>query len=254
MRVAALYDIHGNLPALDAVLAETDAAGVNLIVVGGDFLMGPMPRLVLERLRALGNRVRFIRGNTERDLLGGMADNPNEPRTWVTRAAWVSEQLKEDGRNFLVSLPLTLQLDVAGLGFALFCHGTPRSDDEIITRATPPERILPALEGVSEEIIVCGHTHMQFDRAVGTRRLINAGSVGLPYEGQPGAYWALLGPDVELRRTEYDVENAARRIMATEFPAADDFARKYVLASPTSEDAIQFFEAMARKRASTSQA
>ena len=254
MRIAALYDIHGNLPALDSVLAETDVAGVDLIVVGGDFLMGPMPRLTLERLRALGNRVRFIRGNTERDLLGGMADNPNEPRIWVTRGTWVSEQLKEDDRTFLASLPLTLQLDVADLGFVLFCHGTPRSDDEIITRATPPERILPALEGVSEEIIVCGHTHMQFDRAVGTRRLINAGSVGLPYEGHPGAYWALLGPDVELRRTEYDVENAAQRIMATEFPSADDFARRYLLASPTSEDAIQFFEAMARKRASTSQA
>ncbi len=251
MRVAAVYDIHGNLPALDAVLAEAKATRIDLIVVGGDFVMGPMPRLTLERLRALGSRVRFIRGNTERDLLGGMADNPKEPRSWVARAAWVTEQLDRDDRTFLAGLPTTLQLDVTGLGPVLFCHGTPRSDEEIITRATSVERILPALEGVREKTIVCGHTHMQFDRAVDSQRLVNAGSVGLPYEGHPGAYWALLGPGVELRRTGYDVETTARQIIATGFPAAEDFVRKYVLVSPSREDATQFFEAMARERSAS---
>ena len=248
MRVAALYDVHGNLPALGAVLAEVEAAGVDLIVVGGDFVMGPMPRLTLERLRALGNCVRFIRGNTERDLVGGMTDNPREPGVWVARAAWVAGQLEPHDRAVLGSLPTTLQLDVDGLGPVLFCHGTPRSDEEIITRATPVERIQPALEGVSERTVICGHTHMQFDRVVGAHRLVNAGSVGMPYEGQPGAYWALLGPGVELRRTWYDVEEAAQRIMATGFPAAEEFLRKNVLVSPRPEDAIQTFEAMARER------
>ncbi len=252
MRVAALYDIHGNLPALDAVLAEGEAACVDLIVVGGDFVMGPMPRLTLHRLRALGNRVRFIRGNTERDLLGGMVDNPHVPRVWVARAAWVARQLEPDDRAFLAGLPATLQLDVDGLGPVLFCHGTPRSDEEIITRATPVERIQQALEGVSGKTVICGHTHMQFDRVVGAHRLVNAGSVGMPYEGQPGVYWALLGPGVELRRTWYDVEEAVQRIMATGFPAAEEFSRKNVLVSPRPEDAIETFEATARERSASS--
>jgi putative phosphoesterase len=248
MRVAALYDIHGNLPALEAVLAEREAAAADLIVVGGDFVMGPMPRPTLERLRGLGNRVRFIRGNTERDLLGGMADNPSEPQVWVARAAWVARQLERDDRIFLGGLPTTLQLNVDGLGLVLFCHGTPRSDEEIVTRATPVERILPALAGVSAEVVICGHTHMQYDRVVRAVRLVNSGSVGMPYEGQPGARWALLGPGVELRRTQYDLEEAARQIIATRFPEAEEFSRKYVLASPRPEDAIQLFEAMARAR------
>jgi len=248
MRVAALYDIHGNLPALDAVLAEMEVARPDLIVVGGDFVMGPMPRATLERLRALGTCARFIRGNTERDLLGGMADNPSEPRVWAARGVWAAGQLAPDDRIFLGGLPPTLQLNVDGLGPVLFCHGTPRSDDAIITRATPVERILPALEGVGATTVICGHTHMQFDRAVGSHRVVNAGSVGMPYEGLPGAYWALLGPDVELRRTRYDIEHAARQIMATGFPAAEDFLRKYVSVSPRPEDAIQAFEAMARER------
>ncbi len=248
MRVAALYDIHGNLPALDAVLAEVEVAGADLIVVGGDFVMGPMPRMTLKRLRALGNCVRFIRGNTERDLLGGMADNLREPRAWAARAAWVAGQLEPDDRIFLGRLPAMLTLDVDGLGIALFCHGTPRSDEEIITRATPVERILPSLEGLNPKIIVCGHTHMQFDRVVGSVRLVNAGSVGMPYEGKPGAYWALLGPKVELRCTRYDVENAARQIMATSFPWAGEFAQENILVSPKAEDAIKMFEAMAQER------
>ncbi len=252
MRVAALYDIHGNLPALDAVLAEVTAAGVDLIVAGGDFVMGPMPRPTLERLRARGNYVRFIRGNTERDLLGGMADSPKEPRAWAARAAWVAGQLDPDDRAFLDGLPVTLLLDVDGLGPVLFCHGTPRSDEEIITRATPVERIVPALEGVSAKTVICGHTHMQFDRPVGSQRLVNAGSVGMPYEGQPSAYWALLGPGVELRRTGYDVEQAALRIMATGFPDAEEFSRARVLVSPRPEDAIRIFEAMAQARSATS--
>jgi len=252
MRVAALYDIHGNLPALDAVLAEVAAAGVDLIVAGGDFVMGPMPRPTLERLRGLGNYVRYIRGNTERDLLGGMADSPKEPRAWVARAAWVVGQLDPDERAFLNGLPATLLLDVDGLGPVLFCHGTPRSDEEIITRSTPVERIVPALAGVRAKTVICGHTHMQFDRPIGSQRLVNAGSVGMPYEGQPGAYWALLGPGVELRRTAYDVEQAALRIMATGFPDAEEFSRANVLVSPRPEDAIRVFEAMAQGRSGTS--
>ena len=247
MRVAALYDIHGNLPALNAVLAELDAVRPDVIVVGGDFLMGPMPVRTLKRLRALGDRARFIRGNTERNLLRSMADNPIEPQAWAARAKWVAGRLDEAARVFLTELTLTLRIDTDGVGPVLFCHGTPHSDEEIITRATPAEYIASVLAEVGEATVVCGHTHMQFDRTVGAHRVVNAGSVGLPYEGNPGAYWALLGPEIELRRTGYDTRAAALEIMMTGFPAADDFARKYVLTSPSSDQAVQFFEAQANR-------
>jgi len=245
MRIAALYDIHGNLPALEAVLAEIKQASVDLVVVGGDFVMGPMPRQTLERLLDLGDRVRFIRGNTERELLHSMDDNPYNPTVWVARAAWVAEQLDVGQRAFLASLAETMQLDVTGLGSTLFCHGSPRSDEDIITRVTPPDRILPMLNGITAGVVVCGHTHMQFDRIVESARLVNPGSVGMPYEGTPGAYWALLGPDIELKRGRYETEVAARQIAATGFPEADEFAREHVLRSPDPDHAVRTMESRA---------
>jgi putative phosphoesterase len=223
--VAALYDVHGNLPALEAVLEEVAALGVELVVSGGDVVAGPFPRATLDALSALDDRVRFVRGNADRD--------PGE---------WAAAQLRPEQLEFLAALPETISLDVDGLGRVLFCHGSPRSDEELITPATPPERVMPMLAGINEAVVVCGHTHMQFDRTFGGTRVLNAGSVGMPYADRPGAYWALLGPDVELRRTEYDLRHAAERIRATGFPGADDFARENVLAVPTAQEAITVFE------------
>jgi hypothetical protein len=135
---------------------------------------------------------------------------------------------------------------VDGLGPVLFCHGSPRSDDEILTAVSPEERVVAALGGVDEAIVVCGHTHAQFDRRVSGKRLVNAGSVGMPYEAKPGAYWALLGPEVELRRTAYDLAATAEAIRATGFPEADALAAENVLAVPSAAEATERFEAMAR--------
>jgi diadenosine tetraphosphatase ApaH/serine/threonine PP2A family protein phosphatase len=135
---------------------------------------------------------------------------------------------------------------VDGLGSVLFCHGSPRSDEEIITAITPPKRLDPMLDGVREQVIVCGHTHVQFDRIVGDRRLVNAGSVGMPYEGKAGiACWALLGPDVELRRSHYDVESAAEAIRASGYPDAEEFVQEYILAPESAEEATAHFEGLA---------
>jgi predicted phosphodiesterase len=185
MRVAALYDIHGNLPALDAVLAEMPE--VEAIVVGGDVLPGPLARETLDRLASLPN-VRYVMGNGDREAI---------------------EEFPE-----VADWPDTVTLDVDGLGPVLFCHGSPRSDTEMITILTGEERLAPMLEGVAEQTIVGGHTHRQFDRTLLGRRIVNAGSVGLPYEGIAAAFWLLLGPDVELRRTEYDVPAAVERLRA----------------------------------------
>lgn len=225
MRVAALYDIHGNLPALEAVLAELESVAPDLVVVGGDAVLGPFPRETLETLLALDERARFVRGNTDRVL-----DH------------FAAEALTPEQRDFLAGLPLTVSLEVDGLGPILFCHASPRSDEEIVTRLSPEARLAPMLEGVAEDVVIGGHTHVQFDRTASGKRLVNGGSVGMPYEDEPGAYWALLGPDVQLRRTPYDLEAAVERIAASGHPDAEAWAREYVYAVNKPDEASRYFE------------
>jgi putative phosphoesterase len=235
VRVAALYDVHGNLPALEAVLAEVEHAGVDLLLFGGDLVSGPLPRETLERLTSLD--ARFVRGNADRalaagELRGGLNDE------------WIYGQLSPEQLEFLGGLPQTITVDLDGLGPALFCHATPRRDDEIFTAATPEERLRRVFADVSEPLVVCGHTHMQFDRRVAGVRVVNAGSVGMPY-GETGAEWALLGPDVEFRRTDYDLEAAAARLRAGGWPQAEEFVAENVLSVPSRERVTAFFEGQA---------
>ena len=241
MRVAALYDVHGNLPALEAVLAEVQTLAVDAVVVGGDVAIGPMPRATLERLLALGERALFVRGNGDREIAG----EKFESGLWGERTRWSAAQLERGQLAWLAALPDTQSVDVDGLGPVLFCHGSPRSDEEILTRISSEERVAAALAGVSERVVVCGHTHVQFDRNVAGKRLVNPGSVGMPYEAQPGAYWALVGPGVELRRTEYDLGEAAAAVRASGFPEAEEHAAENVLTVPTAEEATEQFERMA---------
>jgi len=210
MRVAALSDVHGNLPALEAVVRELEA---DLVLVGGDVCSGPMPLETLTLLRSLPVPVRFVRGNADRVLdLEGIPEPNRSARLWV------AERLGEENVRFLAGLPLDLVVEVDGLGPVRFCHGAPGSDTKTITRLTPEERLRSLLAGVEERVVVCGHTHVQFDRSLDGIRVINAGSVGAPYEAAPAAYWLLLGPGVSHRRTEYDVETAAARMRATGYP------------------------------------
>jgi putative phosphoesterase len=234
-RVAALYDVHGNLPALEAVLAELDA---DVILVGGDVAAGPWPAETVERLRALGDRVRWIRGNADRELAQPVqsSEEGGPPQHVMT---WVHERLSDEQLEFLGALPLTETMDVEDVGRVLFCHATPRSDDELLTKISDEPRWHAALESVDADVVVCGHTHVQFDRLVGDVRLVNAGSVGMPYEAQPGAYWLAIGPDVQHRRTEYDTDATTRAI-------AEIWPDEWPSASP--EEATEFFEQLSRKR------
>jgi predicted phosphodiesterase len=200
--VAALYDVHGNLPALDAVLADVpdDAA----VVVGGDVAFGPFPSETLERLRGLGDRVHWIRGNADRELTPG-----EEGLAPAAMIEWVRARLTPEQTAFLHGLPPTLELDVDGVGRVLFCHATPQNDVDIFTSITPVERVAPSFAGVTADLVVVGHTHMQFDREIAGTRVVNAGSVGMAYEDTPGAYWALLphdGGHVELTMTPYALD------------------------------------------------
>jgi len=241
MRVAVLCDIHGNDAALAAVLEVLARERPDRIVIGGDVAFGPEPVAVLERLVALGDRVAFLRGNADREMGPGA---PVTDKPWGVQQRWAQEQLPDHWRRFLAELPPSLVLDIDGLGAVRFCHGTPRSEDEIVTRITSDARAARLYEGTDERVVVGGHSHVQFDRALASRRVINAGSVGMPYERQPGAYWAWLGPDVELRRTGYDVAAAAAAIRAGAMPGAG--AHADLLLAPLDPQVVsERFEQMA---------
>jgi len=242
MRLAALYDIHANLPALEAVLDGVCRAQVDRIVIGGDVLPGPMPRETLACLLKLDIPVNFIYGNGEVAVLEEMAgkEPSRVPEQYRPIIRWNAQQLgPEDGR-FLRSWPKTLPFEIPGFGKVLFCHATPRNENECFTRSTPEDRLLPVFAGVDAAVVICGHTHMQFDRMVGRIRVVNAGSVGMPF-GEPGADWLLLGPDVQLRHTRYHLADAAERIRATNYPQAEDFAMRNVLQPPSAGEMAEVF-------------
>jgi putative phosphoesterase len=239
MRVAAIYDIHANLPALEAVLQELRRAEVDQVVVGGDVLPGPMPRETIRCLLDLDLPVQFIQGNGDREVLALMRgiETGAVPEQFREVMRWVAQQLHPEDEQLLASWPKTLRVQVRGLGEVLFCHATPRSDTEIFTRLTPEDRLLPVFAGLDVPVVVCGHTHMQFDRTIGGVRVVNAGSVGMPF-AEPGAYWLLLGPDVQLRHTPYDLAKAAERIRDTKYPQARDFAARNVLEPPSEAETL----------------
>lgn len=242
MRVAAIYDIHGNLPALEAVLRDIREAGVDHVVVGGDVVPGPMPRETLACLLDLDVPARFLQGNGDREALAQMRgmEPVTVPEPFREVVRWTARQLHPEYELILASWPETIRIQIPGIGEVLFCHATPRNDTEIFTRLTPEERLLPIFGGLDVPLVVCGHTHMQFDRRIGNIRVVNAGSVGMPF-GEPGADWLLLGPGVELRHTPYDLAKAADRIGGTDYPQAREFAERYVLRPPSEAEMLEVF-------------
>jgi putative phosphoesterase len=247
MRIAVICDIHGNLPALDAVLAEIELHDVDGIVVGGDVVPGPFMAETVDRLRALGERARFVMGNGDREVVerfdaGARLEDAGDSQ-FERFTAWAASRLDREQRDFLASFEAVVQLPVDDVGPVLFCHGSPRSDTEMITQITPPERLRPMLDGVEERTVVCGHTHHQFVLEVDGRRVVNAGSVGMPYQGAAAAFWLLLGPEVDLRRTDYDVDGALEALRATGAPDVDEVMLQQSLVDPTTADEVaRFFE------------
>ena len=244
MRVAALYDIHGNLPALEAVLADVRAANVDRIVIGGDVLPGAMPRECLDLLLALDRPATFIIGNGDRETLAYRGGDGSGPIPEMVRDAmrWNAAQLTAADERAIEAWPLMARLLIDGIGEVVFCHATPRNDTEIFLKTTAVEKLLPIFDPVDASLVVCGHTHMQFDRMVGETRIVNAGSVGMPFQAA-GAYWLLIDREVELRRTGYDLDAAAARVRATAYPQAELFAAQSILQPPAEEAMLAAFAA-----------
>jgi predicted phosphodiesterase len=247
MRLAVLYDIHGNLPALEAVLAEVRREHVDAIVIGGDVVPGPMPRECLDLLRSLKVPTHFIPGNGERVILAQRQGiEPSEvPEAFRDVIRWNAAHLTDEDARWIASWPKTLSLENV-----LFCHASPRNDVDVFTRLTSEDKIAQLFANVRERMVVCGHTHMQYDRRIasstGNARVVNAGSVGMSFQGT-GAFWLMFSPDVELRRTEYDLNAAAERIRATSYPQAEIFAEKNVLHPPTEEQMLAAYANVALK-------
>lgn len=237
-----LSDVHGVLPVLEAVLAEPDVRAADLVVVTGDHASGPQPREVLDRLAAEGDRVRLVRGNADRELValrrGEDVDVPDD----VT--PWAAAQLSEDQTRLLAGLPHPLVLDVDGFGAVVFCHGSPRRDDEIVLVDSPLGRWRAAFTGLPahHRTVVCGHTHMPFVRLVDRRLVVNAGSIGMPY-GRAGGSWALLHHGaVSLRHTEVDVDAAVEAVVAgSTYPQRRSWAEEYLRSANSDADAIAAF-------------
>lgn len=247
MRIAVISDVHANPAALRAVLADIQAAAPDAVVSCGDLAAGPLPHPAIGLLRGLDIPVYCVRGNADRAMIETFDRTADPAATGeddnaASMSGWAGTQLTREERDYLATFAATLTFDVDGLGPVLFCHATPRSDEEVILATSSQRHLDAALAGVREPTVVCGHTHMQFDRPAGRHRLVNVGSVGMPY-GQPGAYWALLGPGVSLRRTSYDLQAAASEIRRTSrWPEAESFAAENVLQPPSADEALAYFQ------------
>ena len=243
MKVLALYDIHGNVESLEAVLADSSAAAPDAIVVGGDAVPGPFARAVLDRLDALGCPLYYIRGNGERETAEAAAATrpPADDDLASVTAAITASELGADRARALGDLPLIVKLDGV-----LYCHATPRADDEMVTRASTPTRFAKVLAGVDARVVIAGHTHQQDDRKVGTVRFVNAGSVGLPYEGDGAARWVwVVDGTPELRSTAYDAKAAGIRMLAAGWP--DERSVRGALVDPVAPTFVtELFEQRAR--------
>lgn len=223
MTIAAIYDIHGNFFALEAVLSEIQTKKIETVVVCGDIVWGPQPRKVMDTLMNYKNQFHFIMGNADREVAHRHDEKQGCPSFIAELNHWCADQLTEEQIEFIISLPKEVSLSIDGLGDILFVHGSPRSDEEAIRVGTPEEEIWPMIKDVKENTIVCGHTHIQFDRVIGNKRIINAGSVGLQSAAK-GACWLLIDNDIHLKVTEYNVKEAADRIRAGQCPYKNDFA------------------------------
>jgi putative phosphoesterase len=235
VRVAAISDIHANLPALQAVLADIDRERVDQIVVVGDTISGPWPVEVFDLVEARDAAV--VHGNVDREVV-------NRGERYGPLAVWCADRLGNARLETASAWPTTLELELDGLGRVLVCHSTPTSDEPIYTSLTPDADLLEIFAEVDAEVVLCGHTHIQYERRLSSGlRLVNPGSVGSPNEGRAGAYWAVLGPEVDFRRSEYDVHAAAAAIERLGAPVPDRTLSDLV-DPPTAAETAAYFESL----------
>ena len=241
MKTAVLYDIHGNLPALEAVISEFDDLDIKQVVIGGDVVLGPMTNECLDLLFSIAMPTHFIKGNCESEVLSCLNGRPNKelPAKVLNNINWTARQMQERHIQDINNWPDTITLQVQGMGNVFFCHATPESNTENFTRLTVKSKIEQMFGLVQESYTVCGHTHMHFEISIANTTILNAGSVGMPF-GEPGAYWLTLGDKIEFRHTPYDYKHASSRVLNSAYPDAEDFAKNNILNPPSEESILKW--------------
>ncbi|MEM7739107.1 MAG: metallophosphoesterase family protein [Deinococcota bacterium] len=250
MRLATLYDIHGNLPALEAVLADIEHHQPDALVLGGDVLSGPLPVATLEALTSLDLPLHWIMGNGDTDIVSQVKTGSSKGLSAKgdADAAWVANKLSAQQQDFVATWQDSLTLPVNGLGEVLFCHAIPTSNTFVFTVNTSEVKLEPIFANLPVNTIICGHTHMQFDRVIAGKRVVNSGSIGMSFV-KPGAHWLLLDGDVQLMHTEYDVNAAATRIRASDYPDAEAFVSGNVLSVPPTEAVFKMLATLEARQA-----
>ena len=225
MRVAIFSDVHANLPALDAVLADIRAAGVDARYALGDNVgYAPWPNEVVARLAHEDFPV--VMGNYDdgtgfdRDECGCAYVNPAEKALGDEGFAWTKAHTSADAKAWLRELRPEVRFAAAGKRY-LLVHGSPRRINEYLYEDKPDATFARIAADADADVIVCGHTHRPYDKRVGDTRFVNVGSAGKPKDGDPRACWALLDTAtdaLEFRRVVYDVEAAARAVETSGLP------------------------------------
>lgn len=223
---------------MEAVLGEADVQAADVVVLAGDIASGPQPVETLDLLTSLGERVVWVRGNADRELVEMVRGTfVGEPPDAVS--PWAAGELRADQVELLAGLPLSVTI-----GDALYCHATPRDDIEMVLVDSPISRWAQVFSGLPEDVktVVCGHTHMPYARQVDRRQVVNAGSVGMPY-GAPGPTWALLSQyGVQLRYTPLDANKAADRIVSeSTYPGREEWVAEYLLHTYSDTEALEAF-------------
>lgn len=247
MRLAVISDIHGNAPALEAVLQDIRAEDVNGIVVGGDTIAGPLPSETLTLLQECGIPTHFVCGNHDSDVVrtlagedpGGMSERADEI------ARWIAGKLSPEHKQLVSSWQTTYEIEMDGWDTVLFCHATPNSDTYAFSCLTPEAKLLPLFQNLDASLLVCAHTHMQFDRIIAGVRVVNTGSVGMAI-GRTGADWLVIDDDILFKHSDYNLAKAATQIRQSDYPYAKEFVETNVLQAPSESkmfEIIAFLEA-----------
>jgi predicted phosphodiesterase len=230
IRIAALSDIHGNLPALEAVRRAVDAARPDYVAICGDLVFnGPDPVATLTLIRELERAGAYVTiGNTDIAVADGdfTAAFPwfteGAPDSHLAAAEWARDQIGDDGVDYLRRLPWERRLRV-GDDLVLFCHASPGSLTDGFPADLDPVVTIDRITGTDAKVIVCGHTHVPEVREVGWRTIVNVGSAGYVFDGDPSASWALIeieGGEIkaEIKRTTYDIMAASDAVSARGLP------------------------------------
>ena len=229
MKLAALYDIHGNVPALEAVLKECKMAGVDRLIIGGDVLVGPMSATCLDLLNAFEIPSSFIMGNCDEAVieLRKYGKTSKVPARVIDNVTFSARELTDAQIEEVSKWPLTIRMSLENIGEVLFCHATPENNTDIFTIRTPEKDLIERFNLDGVDLVVCGHTHMQFDRQVGSTRIVNAGSVGMPF-GLRGANWLLFDNGLQFKHTTYHYDLAAKVIQTSSYPDKDNFIQNHI--------------------------